>query len=95
MGGGVFCNPDMPPMERDYVIKPVTIGDNVWIGEGAFIGLGVNIGKGSVVGAHAFVNSDIPDYCIAVGSPAKVIKKYCFEKSEWRKVDKTGMFVDN
>lgn len=93
MGGGNFCNPDTPPMERDYVIKPVSIGDNVWIGEGAFIGMGVKIGKGSVIGAHSFVNKNIPDYCIAVGSPAKVIKKYDWEGKMWRKADSNGNFV--
>ena len=36
---------------------------------------GVTIGKGAVIGAGAVVTKDIPDYCIAVGVPAKVIKK--------------------
>jgi acetyltransferase-like isoleucine patch superfamily enzyme len=36
---------------------------------------GVTIGVNSIVGAHSFVNSDIPDNCLAVGVPAKVIKQ--------------------
>lgn len=85
---GAACDPDIPPMERDYAIKPVKIEDNVWIGEGAFISMGVTIGKGCVIGAHSFVNKDIPAYCIAVGNPAKVIK--CYDKSigQWKKIEK-------
>lgn len=85
---GEMCDPDVPPMERDYVIKPVTIEDNVWIGEGAFISMGVTVGKGSVVGAHSFVNKNIPPYSIAAGNPAKVIK--CYDKSigHWKKIEK-------
>lgn len=88
------CNPDIPPMERDYVIKPVSIGDNVWIGEGVFITMGVNIGKGSVIGAHSFVNTDIPDYSIAVGTPAKIVKKYNFDIQKWCKVNKEGEYTN-
>lgn len=80
------CNPNIPPMERDYMIKPVSIGDNVWIGEGVFIAMGVNIGKGSIIGAHSFVNTDIPDYCIAVGTPAKVVKKFDFTEQKWKRI---------
>lgn len=55
--------------------KPVDIGEDVWIGASCVIGMGVEIGKGSVVGANSFVNKSIPEYCIAAGSPAKVLKK--------------------
>lgn len=51
------------------------IGHDVWIGTGAIIRRGVRIGNGAVIGANSFVNSDVPDYGIAVGSPARVIKK--------------------
>ena len=81
------CNPDIPPMDRDYTINPVVIGDNVWIGEGAFISMGVTIGKGSIIGAHSFVNKDVPDYSIAVGNPAKVIKKFDKALGKWLKVE--------
>lgn len=55
--------------------KPVIIEDNVWIGEHATILKGVKIGKGSIVGCHSVVTKDIPPYCIAVGNPARVVKK--------------------
>ena len=50
------------------------IGHDVWIGLGATIMSGVKIGNGSVIGAKAVVAKDIPDYAIAVGNPAKVIR---------------------
>ncbi|PBQ33318.1 maltose acetyltransferase [Sphingobacteriaceae bacterium] len=55
--------------------EPVTIGDDCWIGGGAIICPGVNIGSGSVIGAGAVVTKDIPENCLAVGNPAKVIRK--------------------
>lgn len=55
--------------------KSVVIGDDVWIGQNAIILPGIHVGKGAVIGAGAIVTKDIPDYSIAVGVPAKVIKK--------------------
>lgn len=79
-------NPTIPPTEREYVTAPVSIGNNAWIGEGVCIMPGVSIGEGCVIGAHSIVTKDIPDYCIAIGSPAKIVKKYNFENKHWEKV---------
>ena len=54
----------------------VIIKDGAHIGIGSIIMPGVTIGKGAVIGAGAVVTKDIPDYCIAVGVPAKVIKEF-------------------
>ena len=53
----------------------VTIGNNVWIGDKVLILSGVNIGDGAVIGAGSIVTKNIEPYSIAVGNPAKVIKK--------------------
>jgi len=53
----------------------ITVGDDVWLGGHVFINKGVKIGDGSIIGAGAVVIKDIPKYSIAVGNPAKVIKK--------------------
>ena len=63
------------PYDR-YVItcKPILIKEGAWIGAGATILPGVTIGKYAIIGANSLVSKNIPDYGVAVGSPAKVIK---------------------
>ena len=63
------------PYDR-YVItcKPILIKEGAWIGAGATILPGVTIGKYAIIGANSIVSKNIPDYGVAVGSPAKVIK---------------------
>jgi len=83
-------NQDSPlstPKSRNLSTLPIQIKDNVWIGEGVCVMAGVTIGFGSVIGALSVVTKDIPDYCIAVGSPARVVKRYDFNKGEWMKVN--------
>ena len=60
---------------------PVKIEDGCWIGGGVIILPGVKIGKGSVIGAGSVVVKDIPENCVAVGNPCKVIRKINQEDS--------------
>ncbi|WP_246579215.1 CatB-related O-acetyltransferase [Alkaliphilus flagellatus] len=63
--------------------SPAIIGNDVWLGANVVILQGVKIGDGAVIGANAVVTYDIPDYAIAVGVPAKVIKyRFCPETIE-------------
>lgn len=55
--------------------KPITIGNDCWIGGNAIICPGVSIGDGCTVGAGSVVTKDIPANSLAVGNPARVIKK--------------------
>lgn len=55
--------------------KPITIGNDVWIGGGTIILPGITIGNNCVIGAGSVVTKDVPDNSMAVGNPAKVIKK--------------------
>ena len=55
--------------------KPVTIGDNVWIGGSVTILPGVTIGSNVTIGAGSVVVKDIPDGCVAVGNPCRVVKR--------------------
>jgi len=64
------------PMNRQPLsFAEVSIEDDVWISSNCVITKGVTLGKGAVIGAGAVVKKDIPPYSIAVGVPAKVIKK--------------------
>ena len=64
--GEYFC--------RTYALS-VTIGDGCWIGGGVIILPGVKIGNGSVIGAGSVVTKDIPENCVAVGNPCRIIRK--------------------
>ena len=56
--------------------KPVTIEDGVWIGGGAILLPGVSIGKNSVIGAGSVVTHSMPENCVAVGNPCRVIHRF-------------------
>ena len=76
-------SPSEIPIDRVNMIVPVEIGKNVWIGEGVVVMPGVEIGDGCVIGANSVVTKSIPDNCMAVGCPARVIKKFDFLTNKW------------
>lgn len=76
----------IPIESHDIIVKEVVIGDECKIYNSVVILPGVHIGKHVTIGANSVVSKDIPDFCIAVGSPAKVVKRYDFEKQEWVRV---------
>lgn len=76
-------SPMIVPNDRKLNAQPIHIMENVWIGEGVCVLPGVTIGIGCVIGAMSVVTKSIPNYCIAVGVPAKVIKIYDFEMEKW------------
>nr|BAM94921.1 putative O-acetyltransferase [Streptococcus suis] len=80
-------SPFVSPNQRPLRSRPVFIGDNVWIGENVVILPGVKIGSGSIIGANSVVNQNIAENSIAVGSPAKVIKKYDKSSNMWEKIE--------
>lgn len=65
-------------------LRGVVIGEGSWIGENVCI-IGASVGKHCVIGANSVVTKDIPDYSVAVGTPARVIKSYDFTISKWVK----------
>lgn len=78
-----YENIHVPILEQGVkILKSVTIGEGSWLGENVCV-CGASIGKHCVIGANSVVTKDIPDYCVAAGSPAKVIKRYNFEKCTW------------
>ena len=63
-----------PVMDCPLKYAPIVIKDGAHIGIGSIIMPGVTIGEGAVIGAGAVVTKDVPDFCLAVGVPAKVVK---------------------
>jgi acetyltransferase-like isoleucine patch superfamily enzyme len=76
-----------PSKEQDLKIGYVHIGADSWIAYGACILPNVTIGRHCIIGALSVVNCDIPSYSLAVGSPAKVVKRYDFDRGKWVKLD--------
>ena len=76
-------SPMSMPKKRKIYSSPIKIERNVWIGEFVSILQGVTIGEGAIIGTMSVVTKDIPPYTIAVGSPAKPIKKYNFKTKKW------------
>ncbi|HDL78850.1 MAG TPA: hypothetical protein ENH09_04690 [Bacteroidetes bacterium] len=75
VGGDHTANrTDIPVLFQPRTAKGVTIGDNVWFGAGVRVLDGITIGRDAIIGSNAVVTKDIPDFAIAVGVPAKVIK---------------------
>lgn len=84
-----YENPNLPIYLQGVSCKDnsrVEIGDGSWIGTNVVIVGNVSIGKQCVIGANSVVTHDIPDYSVAVGIPAKVIKQYDFSNNQWLKV---------
>ena len=64
-------------------VAPIRIGKASWIGQNVVIMPGVTIGEFSIIGANSVVSRDIPERCIAVGNPARVIKRWDEEEKRW------------
>ena len=64
----------VPIKDQGIVKAPVRIGPDTWIGVKASVLRGSRIGRGCVLGAHAMVREDIPDFAVAVGAPARVVR---------------------
>ncbi|MFD6857791.1 acyltransferase [Rhodococcus sp. NPDC060086] len=69
-----------PIKDQGIVKSPVRIGPDTWIAAKVSVLRGTRVGRGCVLGAHAVVKGDVPDYGIAVGSPARVVKN---RKDAW------------
>lgn len=83
------------PIRKQSIVQhgEVVVGEGSWLGENVCI-LGAKIGKHCVIGANCVVTKDIPDYCVAVGMPARIIKRYDFVTQTWCKTDPKGNFIE-
>ena len=78
----VTQDPNLQPL----MLRPVKVGDSTHLGANSTIMAGVTIGERCQIGAGSVVTKDIPPYSVAVGNPARVVKRYDFEKKEWVRV---------
>jgi acetyltransferase-like isoleucine patch superfamily enzyme len=84
---------DTSPRSQKETCSQITISDDVWIGANSVITAGVTLGKHCIIGAGSIVTKDIPPFSVAVGNPAKVIKKYDPSSGQWEKVDVMGNII--
>ena len=83
-----YADPNIPVCKQGVRCKEsdkIVIGEGTWIGTNAVIVGNVRIGKHCVIGANSVVTKDIPDFCVAAGIPAKIIKKYNSVLKMWKK----------
>jgi len=74
-GNHVYKDPATPIRFQGRETGKISIGEDVWLGAYVIVLPGVTIGKGSVIGAGAVVTKDIPPYSVAIGVPARIVKK--------------------
>ncbi len=78
-----YTDIDIPIHAQGVSTKPIEIKDESWIGANVVILPGVTIGKHSVVAGGSVVTKNIPEYSVAAGNPARIVKQYDFETKTW------------
>ncbi len=79
----ITVDPNLQPL----MLRPVKVGDYTHLGTNSVVVAGVRIGERCQIGAGSVVTKDIPPYSVAVGNPARVVKRYDFEKKAWVKAE--------
>ena len=77
---------DEPISRQSMPERPVRVGDGSWLGHGTVVLPGADIGRHVAVGANSVVTGVLPDFCVAAGSPARVIRRYDPDRDEWVRV---------
>ena len=85
---------DMHIMNQPLIGNKTEIGKNCFIGYGAVIQAGTILGSQCVVGANSVVRGHFPDFCVIVGSPAMVVKRYNLNSNQWEKTNNKGQFLN-
>lgn len=79
-----YRNVTVPISKQGYTnVKDIIIEEGAWIAANSTICSGVTIGKNSAIGANSVVVDSIPPFCLAVGSPAKIVKRFNEKNKKW------------
>lgn len=71
----LFDDPTRPIIDQGISAQGIVVEDGAWIGAGAVVLDGVRVGEGAVIGAGAVVTDDVPAHAVAVGTPARVVRR--------------------
>lgn len=85
-----FNQVDVHIMDQPMKFSETQVGSNCFIGYGVTIQAGTILGKQCIIGANAVVRGQFPDYCVIVGAPAKIVKRYNPENQQWEKTNNKG-----
>jgi acetyltransferase-like isoleucine patch superfamily enzyme len=86
--GHAFYDVEDPIMLQGIATpKPVSIGNRSWLGQNVCVLPGASIGEHCVIGANSVVTTPIPDFCVAAGAPARIIKRYNKRSGRWERVE--------
>lgn len=85
---------NLPIADQPLKVSKTSIGESCFIGSGAKIQAGTILGRHCVVGTNAVVRGTFPDYCVIVGVPAKIVKRYDEKNKIWKKTNNKGEFID-
>ncbi|TCK54704.1 acetyltransferase-like isoleucine patch superfamily enzyme [Flavobacterium sp. 90] len=82
-------------LKQPLIVKETKIGENCFIGFGAVIQAGTILGNHCIVGSNSVVRGLFPDYCVIVGSPARIVRRYNLTKKVWDRTNPDGTFIEN
>jgi len=82
-----YKDPNVPINQQNVTTAPIVIEDDCWIAANVVITAGITIGRHCVIAAGAVVTKDVPPFSVAVGNPARVIKRFDASRNEWVKAD--------
>jgi len=85
----------VPILEQRIRVNTTRIGGGCFIGSGAKLQAGTILGRQCVIGANAVVRGEYPDYCVIVGSPATIIKRYDPNSGTWLRTNSKGDFLND
>ncbi len=81
-----YEDPSSLIIDQGVSTAPVVIGRGTYLGANVVVVAGVTLGEHCVVGAGSVVTRSMPPYTLCVGSPARAVKRYDFDKKEWIKI---------
>lgn len=85
--GHAYQDPTQPILAQGVTdVRPVRIRAGAWLGQNVVVCPGVTIGRNAVIGANSVVRSDVPDFAVAVGAPARVVRRFNPANRTWERV---------